>query len=252
LRNALSRAARSVVGAVAFLTVLPIPRVRLDEGDVGRGVVFFPLVGALVGAAVAFVGVALDDVLTPFIAAGAGLTVAVAASGAIHLDGLADTADGLAGRTRERALEIMREGTIGAFGATALALNLLLQVGAVAALLTAGDAVSTVAAAFALGRAAPLGVSWALPYARPGQGSGRILTDAASRLLLAVGLALACGLAVALVGAGALALVAGALAATLIVAVVAKWRLGGATGDVFGATIELATTGSLLAAVAVS
>jgi adenosylcobinamide-GDP ribazoletransferase len=241
---------RAAAGALAFLTIVPLGRLGLGERDVARGVVVFPLVGALVGAGVALVGLALDDVLTAFLAAVVAVAFEAVATGGIHLDGLVDTADGLGVRTRERALAVMREGSIGAFGASALALDLLLKTGAVAALLADEDALLVLASAFALGRAAPLAVAWSLPYARPAEGSGRILTELSPRFLLGGGLVLAGGLAGALAGFLALALVGGALAATLVVAAVARWRLGGTTGDVLGASIELATTGSLLAAVA--
>jgi adenosylcobinamide-GDP ribazoletransferase len=243
---------RSAAGALAFLTIVPLGYLHLDERDVGRGVVVFPLVGALLGAVAALVGLALDDLLTAFLAAVVAVTFEAVATGGIHLDALADTADGLGARSRGRALEIMRESAIGAFGAVALALDLILKTGALAVLLTTEDTVLVVAAAYGLGRAAPLALAWALPYARTGAGSGRALTHSSPRALLAGGLALACGLGAGLVGLDVLALVGGAAAATAITAVAALMRLGGVTGDVLGAGTELATTGSLLAAVAVA
>jgi adenosylcobinamide-GDP ribazoletransferase len=243
---------RSAAGALAFLTIVPLGRFHLEERDVARGALFFPLVGALVGAAVALVAVGLDDLLTPFLAALVAVAFEAVLTGGLHLDGLADTADGLGAPGRERALEIMREGTIGAFGAGALALALLLEAGAIALLLGANDSVLTLAAAFALGRAAPLAVAWALPYARLDEGSGRILTERSPRALLVAGIVVAGALAAGLVGVDAVALLGGAMAGTVVVAAAAAWRLGGVTGDVLGATIQLATVGSLLAAVAVS
>jgi adenosylcobinamide-GDP ribazoletransferase len=248
----LTSVARSAAGAVAFLTVVPIPRVRLDDRDVARAVFFFPLVGALIGTGVALVALGLDDLLTPFLAAVVAVAFEALLTGGLHLDGLADTADGLGARERERALEIMREGTIGAFGAAALALALLLEAAAIALLLAEDGAVATLAAAFAFGRAAPLGLAWALPSARPDEGSGRILAERSPRGLLAAGIVLACGLAAGLVGLDAVALLGGAMAGTVLVAAAAAWRLRGVTGDVLGATIQLATVGSLLAAVAIS
>jgi adenosylcobinamide-GDP ribazoletransferase len=242
----------AAAGALAFLTVVPMRRFDLREGDVARGVVFFPLVGALVGVTVALVSLGLEGVVMPLLAAVIAVACEAGATGAIHLDGLADTADGLGGPTRERALEIMREGVIGAFGAGALVLGLLLKTGAIAVLLAEGDTVLTLAAAFALGRAAPLATALVLPYARLEAGSGRILTETSSPLLLGGGLVVAGVLAAAFVGLDAVPLAGGALAGTLVVGVLAWWRFGGLTGDVLGATIELATMGSLLAAAAVS
>ena len=243
---------RAAAGAAAFLTILPLGRLHLDERDVGRGAFFFPLVGALLGACMALIGVALDDPLTAFLAAAVAVTFEAVATGGIHLDALADAGDALGARSRERALEVMREGTIGAFGATALALDLLLKTSALTVLVGEGGTILVVAAAYGVGRAAPLVLGWALPYARADGGSGRALTGFSPRLLLAAGVVVACVLAVGLVRLDALALLGGAAAATALVVVVAARRFGGVTGDVLGAGIELATTGCLLAAVAVA
>jgi adenosylcobinamide-GDP ribazoletransferase len=245
-----ARIVRPAAAALAFLTLLPVGRLELDERDVARGVLLFPVVGSLVGAAVALVGIGLEDTLTPFLAAGVAVAVEALVTGGIHLDALADASDGLGARTRTRALEIMGEGAVGAFGATSLVVDLLLKTGAITVLLAADDTLVVVAVAMALGRAAPLALASALPYARSGEGSGRILTDSTSLWSLGGGLALALVLATALLGVRALPLLVGAGVATLLVAVIARRRLGGVTGDVLGASIELATTGSLLAGVA--
>jgi adenosylcobinamide-GDP ribazoletransferase len=243
---------RPAAAALAFLTLLPLGRLDLDERDVARGALLFPVVGSLVGGAVALVGIGLEDTLTPFLAAAVAVAFEALVTGGIHLDALADASDGLGARTRARALEIMGEGAVGAFGATSLFVDLLLKTGAIAVLVAAEDTVALVVVAMALGRAAPLVLASALPYARPGEGSGRILTNRMSSWSLGGGLALALGLAAALLGLRAVALLAGAAVATLLVAVTARRRLGGVTGDVLGAGVELATTGSLLAAVATS
>jgi adenosylcobinamide-GDP ribazoletransferase len=245
-----TRIVRPPAAALAFLTLLPLGRLELDERDVARGALLFPVVGALVGAAVALVGIGLEDTLTPFIAAGIAVAFEALVTGGIHLDALADASDGLGARTRARAFEIMGEGPVGAFGASSLIVDLLLKTGAIAVLLAADDILVVLAAAMALGRAAPLVLAWTLPYARSGEGSGRILTDRASLWSLGGGLTLALVLAAALLGLRAVALLCGAAVPTLLVAVTARRRLGGVTGDVLGAGIELATTGSLLAAVA--
>ena len=172
-------------------------------------------------------------------------------TGAIHLDALADSADGLGASSRERALEIMREPTIGSFGATALLLDVVAKTAAIAAIATGPRALLAVAAAFAVGRAAPLALGWALPYARPEGGSGSVLTGAAGEISRAVGRRArrsgspwprsAC------VGSPS---PAAPRSERLSSALVAYRRLGGVTGDVLGASTELATTLALVAAVA--
>jgi cobalamin 5'-phosphate synthase/cobalamin synthase len=242
---------RAAAAALAFLTRVPVGRVTaLGPHDVARGGVLFPPVGAGIGALVGGVAVGLDSRLTLLLAAALAVAVEALVTGAIHLDALADTADGLGASTRERALEIMREPTIGSFGATALGLDLLVKTAALAALLDGPDPVLAAIAAFALGRAAPLALSWALPYARAGGGLGASLAGAARAPWLAAGLLGGIGIAVGVLGLRGFWLVAGAAVAVVFLGLVARRRFGGVTGDVLGAAVELATTLALVAAAA--
>jgi adenosylcobinamide-GDP ribazoletransferase len=242
---------RAAAAALAFLTRVPVGRlVSLGPDDVARGAVLFPLVGAGIGALVGGVAIGLDSRLILLLAAALAVAVEALVTGAIHLDALADTADALGAPTRERALAIMREPTIGSFGATALALDLLVRTAALAALLDGPDPVLAATAAFALGRAAPLALSWALPYAREGGGLGASLAGSARPPWLAAGLLLGIGVAVAALGLRGLWLAAGAAGAVFVVGLVARRRFGGVTGDVLGAAAELATTLALVAAAA--
>jgi adenosylcobinamide-GDP ribazoletransferase len=212
--------------------------------------VFFPLVGAGVGAVTGLVAIGLAKALPFFLAAAVAVAFHAALTGAIHLDALADLADSLGGATRDRALEILRDPSVGAFGVVALVVDVLFQVGALAALLAETGLLALVVSAFAFGRAAPLVIGWALPYARSGVGSGRALTDEPRTWERLAGLLLAAAVVFALTGLRGFALVGGAAIGTALVALVAWRRLGGATGDVLGAGIEVATVGALLAAVA--
>jgi adenosylcobinamide-GDP ribazoletransferase len=246
----LEEAGRAVVAAVAFLTRVPIGgMVAVGPRDVARGAVLFPLVGGGIGALVGVVAAGLDARMGLFLAAALAVALEAILTGAIHLDALADTADGLGAATRERTLEVMREATVGAFGALALVLDLLVKTAALATIATGPRSVGAVAAAFAVGRAAPLALAWALPYARPAGGSGAALTDAGWHVH-AGGLALGIGGAVGLLGVRGLALVGGAGLVVGIVWWIARRRLGGVTGDVLGAAVELATTAALVAAAA--
>jgi adenosylcobinamide-GDP ribazoletransferase len=247
----LETALRAAAGAVSFLTRLRVGRSLSPDGDdVARGAVLFPLVGAGIGALVGLVVVGLDARLTALVAAAIAVALEALLTGAIHLDALADSADGLGAESRERALAVMREPAIGAFGASALVLDLLVKTAALAAITAGPDAVLAVAASFGLGRTAPLALGWALPYARPEGGSGSALTDGAGRVSRVVGVGLGIGLAIAALGLRGIALVGAAGAATVVVGVIARRRLGGVTGDVLGAATELATTLALVAAVA--
>lgn len=242
---------RAAAGAVSFLTRVPVGR-RLYVGaeDVARGAVLFPLVGAGLGALVALVVLGLDGRAGVLLAATLAVALEALFTGAIHLDALADAADGLGASSRERALVVMREPTIGSFGAAALALDLIVKTAALGALATGPRALLACAAAFALGRSAPLALGWALPYARPEGGSGSVLTDSAGELSRALGIGLGIGLAVATLGLRGLALVGAAAVGAAVVGLLARRRLGGVTGDVLGASVEFATTLALVAAAA--
>lgn len=115
--------------AVNFLARLSVPRsLRYESGDIGRAAVFFPAVGALIGLIQIavwrpFSFPVLGDPLKSIVVAALLLVVNVFVTGAFHLDGLADTADGFGGgRSKERTLEIMRDSLIGSFGAVGLIL----------------------------------------------------------------------------------------------------------------------------------
>jgi adenosylcobinamide-GDP ribazoletransferase len=247
--RAASTEARSLAGAVAFLTRVPVGRwLTLDAADVARGGAYFPLVGAGIGAAVGGVADGLDGSLTAPLAATLGVAVGAALTGALHLDALADTADALGAWTRERALEIMRDHAIGAYGAVALVLALLAKVAALAALAGGGHALRFAVCAAAVGRVVPVALSAALPYAREGAGIGRVLGGGGSARV-AVALAIAVGFCVWL---DALPLLAAAAGVAFVVGVAARQWLGGVTGDVLGASAELAELAALVVAVAVA
>lgn len=232
--------ARAFAGAVAFLTRVPIGRwVVLDGADVARGGVFFPVVGLGIGAAVgavASIGGLVPAALA--VAAGAVLT------GALHLDALADTADALGATTRERALEIMRDHRIGAYGAVALVLDVVIKVAALAAL---HDPLRYAACAGAASRAVPVALGAALPYARE-QGLGRSVTSTRPVIALLAG-ALAAG---ACVGFGAWPLAVVAAVSVVVCGTTARAWLGGVTGDVLGACTELTELAALVTAVALT
>lgn len=233
--------------AVSWLTILPTGRsVAVDRTVARRALYWAPLVGAALGVLAVGLLAALHAVGTPSLVT--GLVVVAALAGltrAMHLDGLADTADGLgcyAGP--QRALEVMRDGATGPFGVIALVLVLTTQAAALGVLAQMGRPIAVVLALVA-GRAA---FSWCartgVPPARP-TGLGALVADsqppavpaAWTVFLLAVGL-----LAVPKrPWQGALAVAVAALAVLAISAHTSR-RFGGVTGDVLGAAAELSTT----------
>jgi adenosylcobinamide-GDP ribazoletransferase len=240
--------ARAAAAAIAFLTRLPVP-VALAGPDVGRAAWAFGPVGAGVGAALAGVALLAEGPLPPFAAAVLALAVGLGLTGAMHLDALADIADGLGGRSREHSLEIMRDHSVGAYGAAAIGLDLLLKGSLLATLLERSDIVAPLVAAGALSRSVAPPLALALPYARA-DGLGTGLSREAGMARVLVGLAIAVGIAVAALGTDALAVLAAVLALAVALGLLYRRWLGGVTGDTLGATIELAELTALAVLVA--
>ncbi|KQN92832.1 cobalamin synthase [Sphingomonas sp. Leaf231] len=226
--------------AFGFLTRLPVPHVSGTPGDVAAAIRCYPLVGMVVGAIVAgamwAASIASHD---PWITALAGLGAWVAVTGALHLDGLGDVADGIgaAHGDRTRLLAVMRDPHAGSFAVVTIALQLIAKLVLLHAL--AGD--GRVALVPFATRIAPL--CWARWIAPLGTGLGaQVATAARPRDIAgwAAVLAAACVVAPAL------------LATPLLVLAYAAWcrrRLGGVNGDAHGAGIELLET-ALLAVLA--
>jgi adenosylcobinamide-GDP ribazoletransferase len=235
--------------ALRFLTVARLPWLRWESDRLRAATLWFPLVGALVGLLGFAVLWGSASVLPAAAAAGLALAAMVWATGALHEDGLSDVADGFGAHvSRERALEIMRDSRIGAFGAVALVLSLGLRWSALAALAAAAEPVALAAAlagAAAAGRAGMLVAARMLAPARPG-GLGAALGPGPGAGALAGGLATAAAIALAAGPAGLGALAAAALAAGGVIRI-ARRRIGGHTGDVLGAVSVAAETAALLA-----
>jgi adenosylcobinamide-GDP ribazoletransferase len=231
---------RAAAGAVSFLTRIPVGRiVRLDGADVARGAVLFPVVGAGVGALAGAVGALLHLTVPALVAAAITVAVAALVTGGMHLDALADTFDASAAGTREEALAIMRDPRVGSFGAAALALDLLVKAGAIAFLLERGGAFPALVAAGALSRAAALPLAAVLRYPRVERGPGSVLSGRTSPAVAAVGVVVAAGAAVLVAGVDGAWFALGALATTVVLGLVYRAWLGGATGDSLGAATEL-------------
>lgn len=234
--------------ATMFLTRLPV---RGPQVALAGAVVAFPLVGILVGAlgGGAFWLAALAG-LPVLACALIALAVTAIATGALHEDGLADTADGLAGHTPEDSIRIMRDSSIGGYGVLAMIFSVGLRAVALAAIADPLTVVLALTASGAVSRAAMPGVMLALPKA-----SKTGLAAAAGKpaaVDTVIGIALAALLALVLLGpAGALAILAAAAVATLVIAILARRRLGGYTGDILGAVQQTAEIAALLTLVVI-
>jgi adenosylcobinamide-GDP ribazoletransferase len=236
---------KRLLAAVALLTRVPVRR-ELSGEDVGRATVFFPLVGAGIG----LVQLVCFRLLAPRLPSlpVAVLVVAVSAwlTRALHLDGVVDFADGLGGgATRDETLAIMRDPRAGSFGVVAVVLVLAAKIAAVDALRSSQAVALVLAPALARWGSVPL--SFACAYAREGGGLGAALTDHVGVFELlgssVISAALVWMLAprVGLVSVGAVAV------ATIAVGAIARSRLGGVTGDVLGAQVEISEAAALVA-----
>jgi adenosylcobinamide-GDP ribazoletransferase len=239
---------RPLVAALSFLTAFPVARgAEIDGRDLRRGAVLFPLVGAVVGALVATVAWGAGQVLPPFAAAILGVASGVVATAALHLDGLGDVADGIGASLGGRdPREAMRDPRLGTFGVAAVALDLLLKSSLLSALVVAGFPWEVVAAG-SISRVAPIAMARRLPYR--GGGTGKWTPGIGAGATVAASVV---GLTISIPSAG-LATPAMVLAVAVVATLLGAWsrrRLGGVTGDVFGAAIELGETFALMAALA--
>ena len=234
--------------ACVFLTRLPVRLTHeVSLRDLADAVYAFPVVGVLVGAAGGIAYVLLGQIgLAGLPAAVLALMVMVAITGALHEDGLADTADAIGvGSNRQRALEVMRDSRIGSYGAVALALALLARASAYGLFWEPGFFLRAAVCAAAVSRAAIPVVMLLQPSAKSSGLAASAGRPEPGRVYAAVGIAVALALLL-LSGAAFKALAAAALAA----AAAAWWlgrRFGGCTGDTLGAVQQAAEIGFLMA-----
>ncbi len=227
-----------MMSALAFLTVLGPSRT-----PDARTLRWFPLVGALVGAAVAGAHWGAHELWPPMIAGAVVLAVDLVLTGALHLDGLADTADGvLPHMDRQRRLTVMAQPDIGAF-AIAVSVTVLMARGAV--LVDPGLDPAALVAIWAMSRTVVAIIPIVLPYARP-DGLATPFLDGASGWL-ALWLIPGAATLIAVRGAVGAAAVGAAMLAAVGMGALARRRLGGFTGDVLGAIILISETAALLA-----
>ncbi len=250
--------ARGLRTALSLFTVIPAGTdPELGEGDAAAALRWLPAVGLLVGGlgagVVLGVGAAGGSAARRLLGAALAVALLTLLTGGLHLDGLADTADGLGSRRpAAQALDIMRRSDIGPMGVAALVLLLLIQVAALAAVPRPSLAAAALMLAAVTGRVAVV-VATGSPAARPG-GFGALVagrTSAADRELTVA--LLGCAVAAAGLAAGGWPLAGRGLAAALagllaggLVRLIAVRRLGGVTGDVFGAILEVSTAAVLI------
>lgn len=238
-----------VLIAIEFLTIARLRRhgERFDREAFAHSQAAYGLVGLGLGAASGGLWLLFDRALPHPPATALAVATLVVLTGALHLDGLADTFDGLlGGRDREARLAIMRDSATGAFGAAAIAVALLLKWSALLSMAESGTIVAALLVAPALARGSVVAAIGAYPYARA-DGMGTGFRRAARGWAGATAVATALAAAVAVYGGWGAAIAVGAVVGALVVARWPYTGVGGLTGDAYGAIVEVVETGVLLA-----
>ncbi|MFF2888199.1 adenosylcobinamide-GDP ribazoletransferase [Paenibacillus sp. NPDC057967] len=256
---------QAVVAAFQFLTRIPVPvEVPFERPVLTRSIAYFPLAGAAIGLCLAAASWALPHVLPPWPSAIVLLAVWIGLSGGLHLDGWMDTADGvLSHRSRERMLEIMKDSRVGAMGVIAAVLLLLLKSSLIAWLMggeySGHVAIPTILVMSAVWSRAWMGVAIAgWKPARPNEGIGRLFHSVKLvYALIAVVLAFVISFTSLMINninliEAMLIAGAGCILTLLTGGVMSVWlnrKLGGLTGDTYGAMNEAVELAMLAAVV---
>jgi adenosylcobinamide-GDP ribazoletransferase len=235
--------------ATAFLTRVPVGATVEAPEALARVVPWFPVIGAVVGLAVAGVYAAASEVLAPLVAAAVAVGFGVAVTGAFHEDGLADLADSLGGWSRDDALRIMKDPTHGTYGVLALVFSVVVRVAAVSTL-DAGQATAALPAAHALGRAGAVTLLAIRAARRLGLGTAWAAGVTPGTVVAAVVVGVA--LATLAIGPWVAPTVVVVAVGVVAVAAIARRVLGGVTGDVMGAAEQAGEIVALVLAAALA
>jgi adenosylcobinamide-GDP ribazoletransferase len=228
-----------LLAALQFLTLLPIKR-SFTTRELGRSTANFPVVGLLMGLFLAGLSLLLDRILPGSVVNIIMVAGLALCSGALHLDGLADTLDGIAGhRTPERRLEIMRDSRIGGFGAIGIAIFLIIEY---VLLNSLGGTPRLFALILAptLSRWGMVNAIFVYPYARLA-GLGKAYKDAVRWPQFLAATSVAFVASILLFRTGGLIIIAAVWIIINLLAMFFKSRLNGLTGDTYGAINEVGT-----------
>lgn len=230
---------KDLLVAFQFLTRLPLPNIEFHSDSLSRSVKFFPVVGLAVGLAGAWLRRVFAPHLNRSLVALLVLTFFVLITRGLHEDGLADAADGFGGCwNRERILAIMHDSRIGSFGAIALVLSLLVRF-ALLSSLPSDRFAPYVISAHVLCRWTALPLSYFLPSARALEGQGAQIAQKTSLASLLIGTGITIGVTAFLTRNLCWIPISAAVVLTIFSGIYYWRRVGGITGDCFGATNQL-------------
>lgn len=231
---------------LSFMTRIPVPSASGTSGNLARSHRIFPLIAAMIGAVIGAIYLILSELNVPALAAAAiALGVSAALTGALHEDGLADTADGFGGgRDKAAKLEIMRDSRLGTYGALALLVAFAARVAALASLPPV-QAVAALAVAYAIGRSALTVLAATMPYARSDGLAANAGRPGAPTVVASIGVSLVIAIVLLPLPLVAKAILIAAATAGAV-ATLAMRQIGGHTGDVLGAAEHCTETLLLL------
>jgi adenosylcobinamide-GDP ribazoletransferase len=235
---------RSFFVALQFLTLFPSPR-RTDHStdEAGRSAIFFPVIGFMLGLILVLLNFVLEPFASPGLLSVVLVSVLAFVTRGLHLDGVGDTFDGLgAGGDRDRVLSIMDDSHIGVFGLIAIVLVLFFKIHALESMPV--DRWRALLAAPILGRWAMVLLGYRSEAAKAGLGSNLIIHLTTKHFLLATFLTLL--LVAAILHGNGIAMMAWVALFTIASKNYFHRRLGGVTGDTFGAVGELSETSVLV------
>jgi len=239
-------ALRRFLLALQFLTGVTLwPRLTARDRDLAGSMLFYPLIGLILGLALAACRLLLDF-WPPLLADAVVVALMVAFTRGLHLEGLADAADGLGpARGREESLRIMKDSACGAFGVMAVVLLLILKW---AALISIGPELKIRGLILAplIGRFVMVAASYRTPYARSEAGLATPFVEGLKGVEVIVGALFTLVAAVLILGHGGGLIFVGGVVWAFLVRTYSIHRLGGVTGDIIGAGGELAELGVLL------
>jgi adenosylcobinamide-GDP ribazoletransferase len=228
----------SLLAALQFLTRVPI-RLR-REPSLNATVAWFPIAGALIGAAVGGAAAGLWYLVPPLVAAAMAVTLGLLITGAFHEDGLGDVADAFGGGwTVERRLEILKDSRHGTYGVAAMCASIVVRVVALGSLPGPAVMFAVAVAAHTMGRVAAVAMAGTMQLATH-SGLGADYGRSTSRRRAAVSVASGVAIAALVVGWWAAPLAVAVLVAVLMTGTLAKRKIGGISGDVLGACEQVA------------
>jgi adenosylcobinamide-GDP ribazoletransferase len=229
---------RKLAAALTILTVIPVPGFNPEAKDIAASKPFIPFIGLLIGAAAYGIAIFLNCHFSPLISAMIMVIFLALISRCFHLDGLADSADGmLSSRSRERMLEIMRDSHIGTMGVFAIVATLGLKAAAFCSIPAYFFPVIALLTPL-FGRYSIIIYCHFSNYARE-TGMGKVMFENKSWLNLLWCTAFTAAIAWYFLGITGILILSGTILFSLFWVVYTRFKLGGATGDTIGANVEI-------------